>query len=62
MAVLAAEMTGLRDGLGAIIMTGRNLYDYNLITMGMFFIALVGLTFDMGMQFIKYRFFWWDRV
>ena len=33
MAVLAAEMTGLQDGLGAIIMTGRNLFNNSMILM-----------------------------
>jgi len=31
MAVLVAEMVGLRDGLGAIIMMGRNLFNSDLI-------------------------------
>ena len=59
MAVLAAEMTGLRDGLGAIIMTGRNIYDYNLIAFGIFFIAIVGLIIDSFLAYAKRRYFWW---
>jgi NitT/TauT family transport system permease protein len=59
MAVLAAEMTGLRDGLGAIVMTGRNLYDYNLVMFGVFFIAIIGLTFDSIISVMRTRFFWW---
>lgn len=59
MAVLAAEMTGLRDGLGAIVMTGRNLYDYNIVMFGVFFIAIIGLLFDTAIGFLKDRYFWW---
>ena len=59
MAVLAAEMTGLRDGLGAIVMTGRNLYDYNIVMFGVLFIAIIGLLFDTAISLIKDRYFWW---
>ncbi|MEM8652210.1 MAG: ABC transporter permease subunit [Pseudomonadota bacterium] len=59
MAVLAAEMTGLRDGLGAIVMTGRNLYDYDIIMFGVFFIAVIGLLFDVLVAHIRNRYFWW---
>ena len=41
MAVLAAEMVGLRNGLGMIIMLGREMYNPNLILIG---ICLVGIT------------------
>lgn len=60
MAVLAAEMTGLRDGLGAIIMNGRNLFDNNLILLGMSLIGLSGFLIDMLLRFVQKRFFWWD--
>ena len=60
MAVLAAEMTGLRDGLGAIIMNGRNLFDNNLILLGMCLIGVSGFTIDVFLKWIQRRFFWWD--
>ena len=61
MAVLAAEMTGLRDGLGAIINIGRNLFDYNLILMGMSLIGLVGFLGDVTLRLIQQKFFWWGN-
>jgi NitT/TauT family transport system permease protein len=59
MAVLAAEMTGLQDGLGAIVTIGRNLFDHNLILLGMFLIGLVGFAGDVLLHTIQRRFFWW---
>lgn len=59
MAVLAAEMVGLRDGLGGIFMTGRNLFNNELIMMGMFLIAITGFIFDQMLRGIQQRFFWW---
>lgn len=59
MAVLAAEMTGLNDGLGNIFMTGRNLYNNNLIMLGMFLIAVIGFLFDMLLKMVQTKFFWW---
>lgn len=60
MAVLAAEMTGLRDGLGAIIMNGRNLFDNNLILLGMSLIGISGFIIDVLLRYIQKKFFWWD--
>ncbi len=60
MAVLAAEMTGLRDGLGAIIMNGRNLFDNNLILLGMCLIGVSGFLIDTILKGIQKKFFWWD--
>jgi len=60
MAVLAAEMTGLRDGLGAIIMNGRNLFDNNLILLGMCLIGVSGFFIDALLKWIQRKFFWWD--
>lgn len=59
MAVLAAEMTGLRDGLGAIIMIGRNLFDNNLILLGMFLIGVCGFLVDAILKSIQSLFLWW---
>lgn len=61
MAVLAAEMTGLSDGLGAIIMTGRNLFNNEMILMGMFLIGITGFVFDLTLKTIQDRFLWWDK-
>jgi len=58
-ALLAGEMTGLGSGLGAVVMIGRNLYDYNLVALGICLIAILGLTVDLLLQFLQERFFWW---
>lgn len=62
MAVLAAEMTGLRDGLGAIIMNGRNLFDNNLILLGMSLIGVSWFFIDFLLKYIQQKFFWWDNT
>lgn len=59
MAVLAAEMTGLRDGLGAVVMTGRNLFNSNLILLGICIIGLTGFAVDRLLLLIQQKFFWW---
>lgn len=59
MAVLVAEMVGLRDGLGAIIMMGRNLFNNELIMFGMLIIGLSGFMVDRILSFIGTRILWW---
>ncbi|MBE9061380.1 ABC transporter permease [cf. Phormidesmis sp. LEGE 11477] len=60
MAVLAAEMTGLRDGLGTVVMTGRNLFNSDLILLGICIIGITGFTVDRLLLMIQRRFFWWQ--
>lgn len=60
MAVLAAEMTGLGDGLGAVVMIGRNLFNNNLILLGMVLIGVTGFIVDALLVTIQRRFFWWN--
>ncbi|WP_439815438.1 ABC transporter permease [Zavarzinia sp. CC-PAN008] len=59
MAVLVAEMVGLRDGLGAIIMMGRNLFNNELIMFGMVIIGLAGFVVDRILALIGDRVLWW---
>lgn len=59
MAVLVAEMVGLRDGLGAIIMMGRNLFNNELILFGMLVIGLSGFLVDKLLGLIGHRVLWW---
>lgn len=59
MAVLAAEMTGLRDGLGSVVMTGRNLFNSNLILLGICIIGISGFAVDRLLLLIQRKFFWW---
>ena len=59
MAVLVAEMVGLRDGLGAIIMMGRNLFNNELIMFGMLVIGISGYIVDRLLALIGRRLLWW---
>jgi len=59
MAVLVAEMVGLRDGLGAIIMMGRNLFNNELIMFGMLVIGISGFIVDRVLALIGNRVLWW---
>ncbi|MDG2971197.1 ABC transporter permease [Pseudomonas extremaustralis] len=59
MAVLVAEMVGLRDGLGAIIMMGRNLFNNDLVMFGMVVIGITGFVVDRVLQLIGQRVLWW---
>jgi NitT/TauT family transport system permease protein len=59
MAVLVAEMVGLGDGLGAIIMTGRNLFNSDLVMFGMSIIAISGFVVDRLLAFVGNRILWW---
>lgn len=59
MAVLVAEMVGLRDGLGAIIMMGRNLFNNELIMFGMLVIGISGYIVDRLLALIGKRLLWW---
>jgi ABC-type nitrate/sulfonate/bicarbonate transport system, permease component len=60
MAVLAAEMTGLRDGLGTVVMTGRNLFNSDLILLGICIIGITGFAIDRFLLVIQKNFFWWS--
>ncbi len=62
MAVLAAEMVGLRDGLGAIILIGRESSNPDLILVGMTLIGIVGFIFDAFLIKIQKRIFWWSHI
>ncbi|WP_413729965.1 ABC transporter permease [Sodalis sp. RH22] len=59
MAVLVAEMVGLHDGLGAIIMMGRNLFNNDLIMFGMVVIGLSGFIVDRLLAYIGKYLLWW---
>ncbi|MEM0997846.1 MAG: ABC transporter permease, partial [Bacteroidota bacterium] len=61
MAILAAEMVGLRDGLGSIINYARNVYNHKYIMLGIFLIGLFGALFDWGLRAIQSRWFWWEN-
>jgi len=59
MAVLVAEMVGLRDGVGAVLMMGRNLFNNNLIMFGMLLIGACGFVIDRLLGFCQRKLLWW---
>jgi len=62
MAVLAAEMVGLHDGLGALIMVGREGGDANLILVGMTLIGVIGFLIDSLLLLVQRKLFWWRKA
>ena len=61
MAVLAAEMVGLRSGLGAVIIIGREQFDADLILIGIVTIGVCGFLADALLLLIQRRLLWWGR-
>jgi NitT/TauT family transport system permease protein len=61
MAVLSAEMVGLKNGLGAMIMVGRESANMQLVFLGMILIGLTGAMFDLLMRWIQVKFLWWAQ-
>jgi NitT/TauT family transport system permease protein len=59
MGVLAAEMVGLRNGLGALIIMGREMFNANLILVGMALIGATGYAVDSLLLFVQRRVLWW---
>jgi ABC-type nitrate/sulfonate/bicarbonate transport system permease component len=59
MGVLAAEMVGVRTGMGAIVVVGRQMMNMNLTFLGMAMIGLVGYLLDAGFRLIQTRVLWW---
>lgn len=59
MAVLAAEMVGLKNGLGMVIMLGREMYNTKLILLGMCLVGVTGYLVDTLLVFIERRVLWW---
>lgn len=61
MAVLAAEMVGLRSGLGAAIIVGREQFDADLILIGIVAIGLCGFLADTLLLVVQRRLLWWGN-
>ncbi|MEZ5785485.1 MAG: ABC transporter permease [Xanthobacteraceae bacterium] len=61
MAVLAAEMVGLKNGLGAIIIMGREMFDTDLILVGMCLIGACGYAVDSLLLAIQRSVLWWQE-
>jgi NitT/TauT family transport system permease protein len=57
--VLAAEMVGVRTGMGAIVVAGRQMMNMNLTFLGMAMIGLVGYLLDAVFGLVQRRVLWW---
>lgn len=61
MSVLAAEMVGVSQGLGAIVMVGRALFNVRVIFVAMILIGLAGFLLDRLLQLVQQRALWWKQ-
>jgi NitT/TauT family transport system permease protein len=59
MAVLAAEMVGLKNGVGMIVILGREMFNPNLIMLGICIIGITGYAVDALLLFVQRRILWW---
>jgi NitT/TauT family transport system permease protein len=59
MAVLAAEMVGLKNGVGMIIILGREMFHPNLIMLGICIIGVTGYAVDALLLLIQRKVLWW---
>ena len=62
MGILAAEMVGVRSGLGAIVVVGRQMMNMNLTFLGMALIGLVGYLLDASFGLVQRRVLWWKST
>jgi NitT/TauT family transport system permease protein len=60
MAVLAAEMVGLKNGLGMMIILGREMFNTKLILLGMCMVGATGYFVDVLLVQIQRRVLWWQ--
>jgi len=58
-AVLSAEVVGTNTGLGAIIITGRQMMNMKLMFLGMALIGLVAFVIDRLFLQVQSRILWW---
>jgi NitT/TauT family transport system permease protein len=59
MAVLAAEMVGLKNGVGMIVILGREMFNPNLIMLGICIIGVTGYAVDALLLLIQRKVLWW---
>lgn len=60
MIVLAAEMVGIKNGLGSMVMVGRSMFNADLIFLGMALIGITGYLVDLGFRTFQKRVLWWQ--
>ena len=59
MAVLAAEMVGVKNGLGMMIILGREMFNTKLILLGMCMVGATGYAVDALLVQIQRKILWW---
>jgi NitT/TauT family transport system permease protein len=62
MAVLAAEMVGLKNGLGMMIILGREMFNTKLILLGMCMVGITGYLVDTLLVQIQRKILWWQSA
>jgi NitT/TauT family transport system permease protein len=60
MAVLAAEMVGVKNGLGMMIILGREMFNTKLILLGMCMVGATGYLVDTLLVQIQRKILWWQ--
>lgn len=60
MAVLAAEMVGVKNGLGMMIILGREMFNTKLILLGMCMVGATGYLVDALLVQIQRKVLWWQ--
>ena len=60
MAVLAAEMVGVKNGLGMMIILGREMFNTKLILLGMCMVGATGYAVDVLLVQIQRKILWWQ--
>jgi NitT/TauT family transport system permease protein len=60
MAVLAAEMVGVKNGLGMMIILGREMFNTKLILLGMCMVGVTGYVVDALLMEIQRKILWWQ--
>ena len=60
MAVLAAEMVGLKNGLGMMIILGREMFNTKLILLGMCMVGATGYFVDALLVQVQRKILWWQ--
>jgi NitT/TauT family transport system permease protein len=61
MAVLAAEMVGVKNGLGMMIILGREMFNTKLILLGMCIVGATGYAVDVLLVQIQRKILWWQQ-
>lgn len=59
MAVLAAEMVGLKNGVGMMVILGREMFNGDLIMLGICIVGVVGFAVDSFLLMVQRKVLWW---